>query len=231
MKKLISGMFIGVFVSLLVFNFTSYAETSGNVVKLIVNGVTLQDELQPISLDGRIYVSARSLSEALGASVNWDSEQNAVIVNSIKVDVVKPVAPNVINPVVNPVVDDKVKTDVDKTSVNTTVAEPVQSGDTNTNPLRLDSIGETTYETIGDGTYKKAYVTVTITNTSDKYVDFIRLKPIVNVNDGRNFGSALDSNKSPSKLEGGYYKPNSNITLVYWASIPNDVEVTGWKLP
>jgi hypothetical protein len=124
MKKLISGMFIGVFVSLLVFNFTSYAETSGNVVKLIVNGVTLQDELQPISLDGRIYVSARSLSEALGASVNWDSEQNAVIVNSIKVETTKPVDSPIINPV-NPVVD------TNKTDVNTTVTEPIQSGDTN----------------------------------------------------------------------------------------------------
>ena len=231
MKKLISGMFIGVFVSLLVFNFTSYAETSGNVVKLIVNGVTLQDELQPISLDNHVYVSAKSLAEALHCEVSWNSNQNAVIINSIKVDVVKPVAPDVNNdPVinkVNPVVDDKVKTDtnVNKTNVNTTVTEPVNSENAN-NPLKLNSIGETTYKP--QGTQKRAYVNVVITNTSDKYMPFIRLKPILNVNDGRTFTSGLDY---LTPMDGEYFKPNSTINLTYYTQIPNDIEIIGWELP
>jgi len=82
MKKLFTGMFIGIFISLLAFNFTSYAETSNSVIKLIVNGVTLQDDLQPISFENHVYVPAKSLAESLGASVSWNQEQNSVIITS-----------------------------------------------------------------------------------------------------------------------------------------------------
>jgi len=83
MKKLISGMVIGIFISLLAFNFTSYAETSSSVIRLIVNGVTLQDTLQPISFQNHVYVPAKTLSEALGANVTWDQTNNAIVVNSL----------------------------------------------------------------------------------------------------------------------------------------------------
>lgn len=234
MKKLISGIFIGVFVSLLAFNFTSYAETSSNVIKLIVNGVTLQDELQPISYQNHVYVSAKSLAEALHCDVSWDQANNAVVVNSIKVETTKPVVPDVNIEPVNPIVDDKVKDTVKTDSDKTSVTEPIKVENTNTNPLRLDSIGETTYKTFENSTRKTAYVTVTITNTSNKYIKSIRLKPILNVNDGRSYDSALDDPpgpRQPNGLEGGYFKPCSTVTLTYWALIPNDINIIRWELP
>lgn len=75
-------------------------------IKLIVNGVTLQDSLQPISFQNHVYVPAKTLSEALGANVSWDQSRNAVIINSLG-EVINNTNTNstITSPTVNPTVD------------------------------------------------------------------------------------------------------------------------------
>lgn len=77
--KSITFLLIGILLGSLIPIQTLWAN---NPIKLIVNGVILQDSLQPINFENHVYVPARTLSEALGASVSWDSNQNAVIVTS-----------------------------------------------------------------------------------------------------------------------------------------------------
>lgn len=59
---------------------------AANTVKLVVNGedITYKSDVPPQIIDGRTLVPARALAEALGASVEWDEGNNAVIVSSKK---------------------------------------------------------------------------------------------------------------------------------------------------
>lgn len=93
-------------------------------------------------------------------------------------------------------------------------------------PLKLEVLSKTMYEYIMPP-LKRATVTVKITNTTDKYVPFVKLTPIINVDDGRKFSSALHPDTA---LEGDYYKPNSSVILKYWTQIPTEIEIIDWKL-
>lgn len=167
-------------------------------IKLIINGQQIQCDVPPQNINGRVLVPARFVAEPLGATVEWDG----------------------INRVV------KIMGKSGKQNHNNSQQDNLIPPK-NTHPLRLDSVSETTYKPLNGTNEKYAYVTVTITNTTDKYIPFIRLTPILNVNDGRSYMSALDPS---TELEGGYYKPNSSITLKYWALIPNEITIIDWKM-
>lgn len=68
----------------------SIAQAS-NTVKLVVNGedITYKSDVPPQIINGRTLVPARALAESLGASVEWDGENNTVVVNKVKVNNVK----------------------------------------------------------------------------------------------------------------------------------------------
>lgn len=51
-------------------------------IRLIINGKEITCDVMPQMVNGRVLVPARFVAEPLGASVNWDSQQNAVIINS-----------------------------------------------------------------------------------------------------------------------------------------------------
>ncbi|MBM7867766.1 hypothetical protein GTO89_14065 [Heliobacterium gestii] len=76
MKKV---LFFGVLVGSLLTSSIAFADQA---IKLIVNGVDITPnmEAKPIIVDGRTYVPARPLVEALGATVSWDNNTNSVIV-------------------------------------------------------------------------------------------------------------------------------------------------------
>jgi hypothetical protein len=215
--KSLSYLLIGLLLGSLIPIQSLLADTN---IKLIINNQQITCDPSPQIINNRVFVPISFVGQALNCDVLWDGSTNAVVVQSksaVKID-----------PVVN------VNTDINKSGANTTGAEPVNNGNVN-NPLHLDNIGDTTYQTYPNENNKTAYVTVVITNTSDKYISFTRLKPILNVNDGRNYDSALDSPLGPQKdnglAEGGYFKPNSTVTLTYWARIPNDIEIIRWELP
>lgn len=51
-------------------------------IKLIVNGKEIQSDVPPQVINGRTMVPYRVLAEALGAKVQWASNNNTVVVNS-----------------------------------------------------------------------------------------------------------------------------------------------------
>lgn len=51
-------------------------------IKLIVNGEAIATDVAPVNIDGRVYVPARYVAEALGATVEWDNANNAVVITS-----------------------------------------------------------------------------------------------------------------------------------------------------
>ena len=51
-------------------------------IKLIINGRTIECDVPPQNINGRVLVPARFVAEELGATVSWDSANNAVIVSS-----------------------------------------------------------------------------------------------------------------------------------------------------
>lgn len=73
---LLSGLLIGLLLSSTTFAFADQP------IKLIVNGVdiTPKCDVPPQIIDGRTLVPARFLAEALGATVEWDPENKAVVV-------------------------------------------------------------------------------------------------------------------------------------------------------
>lgn len=75
---LISGLLIGLFLS------SAAVVMATTPIKLIVNGVdiTYKSDVPPQIIDGRTLVPARALAEALGATVDWDSSNQAVVVSS-----------------------------------------------------------------------------------------------------------------------------------------------------
>lgn len=76
---LIFGLLIGLFLG------SAAIAMATTPVKLIVNGedITYKSDVPPQIINGRTLVPARALAEALGATVTWDTQNNAVIVTSI----------------------------------------------------------------------------------------------------------------------------------------------------
>lgn len=56
-----------------------------NNIKLVVNGKNIEMDVEPFIANGRTYVPARYVAEALGSSVSWDETNNAVVVKSVDV--------------------------------------------------------------------------------------------------------------------------------------------------
>ena len=229
--KSLSYLIVGIVMGILI---SAPLSLANNPIKLLVNGQEVQCLVSPQNVNGYVMVSIRDIATALGFEIGWDGEQNAVVVTSIKVETTKPVAPNVN---VNPTQDVVKDNNKSATSVTETIITPEADNPkppVTSSVLRLDNVGETTYKTYPNLTRKTAYVTVTITNVSDKYIKSPRLKPILNVSDGRSYDSALDEPLGPkidNGLEDGYFKPNSTATLTYWSTIPDDIEIIGWELP
>ncbi len=53
-----------------------------NPIKLIINGKTIQCDVPPQNVNGRVLVPARYVAENLNASVDWDGVNNAVVITS-----------------------------------------------------------------------------------------------------------------------------------------------------
>ncbi|WP_051534135.1 copper amine oxidase N-terminal domain-containing protein [Desulfitibacter alkalitolerans] len=76
MKKFLAGLLIGLLLA------TTTFAVANPALRLIVNGVDITSEAQPIIIDGRTLVPARALAEQLGATVEWDAANSAVVVTS-----------------------------------------------------------------------------------------------------------------------------------------------------
>ncbi len=74
MKKFIFGLVVGSLLSSSVMVFATQP------IKLIVNGNLVESDVPPQIISGRTIIPARPLAEALGAKVEWDAENNAVVV-------------------------------------------------------------------------------------------------------------------------------------------------------
>jgi len=70
----------GVIVSGILTSSIAFADLSQ--IKLTINGNQIQSDVSPQMIDGRVFVPVRLVSENLGAKVDWDAENNSVIINS-----------------------------------------------------------------------------------------------------------------------------------------------------
>ena len=77
MKKYFLGVITGFIVCTMLVSAVAIANSP---IKLIVNGVEVFSDVPPQIIDGRTMIPARPLAEALGAKVEWDAENNAVVV-------------------------------------------------------------------------------------------------------------------------------------------------------
>ncbi|MGD0153705.1 MAG: copper amine oxidase N-terminal domain-containing protein [Thermacetogeniaceae bacterium] len=59
----------------------SVAISAEDAVKIVVNGKEIASDVPPQIVDGRTLVPLRTVAEALGSQVNWDSATRSVIVN------------------------------------------------------------------------------------------------------------------------------------------------------
>jgi hypothetical protein len=77
MKKYFLGVITGFIVCTMLVSAVAIANSP---IKLIVNGNEVKSDVPPQIIDGRTMVPARPLAEALGATVQWDEENCAVVV-------------------------------------------------------------------------------------------------------------------------------------------------------
>ena len=62
--------------------FTMSTAAAENPIRLIVNGKTIQTDVPPQMMEGRVMIPIRGVAEALGAEVKWDEENRAVMVDT-----------------------------------------------------------------------------------------------------------------------------------------------------
>ena len=80
MKRFSIGLLIGLLIGvILTIPMYSLAQQP---IKLIINGQQIQCDVPPQNINGRILVPARFIAEPLGAKVEWDGLNRAVIINS-----------------------------------------------------------------------------------------------------------------------------------------------------
>ena len=72
---LLVGLLIGLLVG------SSSLAFANSPIKLIINDKEITCDVQPQIINGRVMVPARFVAESLGATVSWDSANNAVVVN------------------------------------------------------------------------------------------------------------------------------------------------------
>lgn len=97
MKKIIFGFCIGLLLATSIMTLAS-----GQPIKLIVNGAEVFSDVPPQIINSRTMIPARPLAEALGAKVEWDSENNSVVVTGgIQIGVaptdLEPIGQNIVN--------------------------------------------------------------------------------------------------------------------------------------
>ncbi len=80
MKRFSTGLIVGLVTGLLMA--TATFAMADNPIKLIINGQEIQCDVPPQNINGRVLVPARFVAESLGASVTWDSTNNAVVITS-----------------------------------------------------------------------------------------------------------------------------------------------------
>jgi hypothetical protein len=77
MKKYFLGALTGFIVCTMLVSAVAIANSP---ISLIVNGNVVESDVPPQIIDGRTMIPARPLAEALGAKVEWDEENYAVVV-------------------------------------------------------------------------------------------------------------------------------------------------------
>ena len=74
MKRFTAGLIIGIIIA-----FAIGATASSNI-RLVINGNEIETDVPPQMINGRVMVPARYIAEPLGAKVEWDEKNNAIII-------------------------------------------------------------------------------------------------------------------------------------------------------
>ncbi len=74
MKRFAVGLVVGFLLA------SAIGVAASSNIRLIVNGQKINPDVPPQIIDGRVMVPARFVAEPLGATVEWDGENNTVIV-------------------------------------------------------------------------------------------------------------------------------------------------------
>lgn len=74
MKRFVAGVIFGFIIA------TAGLTLANQPIKLIINNEEIQTDVPPQMIDGRVMVPARFVAEPLGATVEWDGENMAIII-------------------------------------------------------------------------------------------------------------------------------------------------------
>lgn len=87
MHKFSTGLVVGLLIGFLLA--TSSLALADNPIRLIVNGAEVSSNPPPQMIGNRVFVPVRFVAEALGAEVEWDRNDETVIIKSSReVDIV-----------------------------------------------------------------------------------------------------------------------------------------------
>jgi len=76
-KRFLAGLLVGLMLAT-----ASWAVAAERPIKLIVNGKEVKTDVPPQIINGRTMVPVRFVAEALGADVEWDDANRAVVVTT-----------------------------------------------------------------------------------------------------------------------------------------------------
>lgn len=74
MKRFIIGLITGFLLA------TTIGAVASSNIRLVINGKEIIPDVPPQIIDSRVMVPARFIAEPLGATVEWDGENNTVII-------------------------------------------------------------------------------------------------------------------------------------------------------
>lgn len=78
-KNKIIYLFVGLLIGCL---FPIQSLFADQPIKLIINGQQIQCDVPPQNINGRVLVPSRFVAEPLGATVDWDGANRAVVIKS-----------------------------------------------------------------------------------------------------------------------------------------------------
>ena len=96
MKKFIVGLIVGLLLAS-----AGIGMASPGVIRIFLDDQEIVPDVPPVIIDGRVMVPARFIAEPLGATVEWDGENRAVVITG------KPHAPTSEPVITQPPVEQK----------------------------------------------------------------------------------------------------------------------------
>jgi len=217
-SKHIKFLIIGLIAGLLLGQ--AFSVLADQPIKLIINGAEITADPAPQMFSGRVFVPARFVAEPLGATVEWDSVNNAVIIKSGNVPVLEtetlPAAVNLSEAVFT--TSDGIEIKLFDCRRYDTSFKWEHMNEPNISPVISARDGKLFFVISGS-----------VENDTSKYVDLDLVRAVWNIvpeaDDGKRFSDLILDIDYAKTSENRYLIPGTQLNVNWVYPLPADINV------